>query len=158
MKKIVAVCALAILGIGAKAQVSGGFKLGANIGIPVGDIKDVSSFTAGADLAYQWRLAENFDLGIASGYHHFFGKNNVKDFGMVPIAASGQYSVSPNVFIGADLGYAFITNVGGNTGGFYYQPKVGYQNSNWEVYAGYKGVSDDINFGSVNLGFNYKFK
>lgn len=37
--------------------------------------------------------------------------------------------------------------------------KVGYQQSNWELYLGYKGVSKDSNtLGSVNLGFNFKFR
>lgn len=43
-------------------------------------------------------------------------------------------------------------------GGFYYQPKVGYQQPDWELYLGYKGVSDNGNIGSVNLGFNFKLK
>ena len=32
----------------------------------------------GLDAAYQWRLAENFDLGIATGYQHFFLKSDWK--------------------------------------------------------------------------------
>ena len=45
-----------------------------------------------------------------------------------------------------------------NDGGFYYQPKVGYQAEKYEVFAGYKGVSvDGGTFSSLNLGFNYKF-
>lgn len=81
------------------------------------------------------------------------------DAGYIPLAASAQYSVSPNFFIGADLGYGFLTGKYASGGGFYYQPKVGYQQSNWELYLGYKGVSKDSNtLGSVNLGFNFKFR
>nr|WP_238558352.1 hypothetical protein [Elizabethkingia anophelis] len=103
-------------------------------------------------------------MGIATGYQHFFVKSDWKDAGgsdagYIPLAASAQYSVSPNFFIGADLGYGFLTGKYASGGGFYYQPKVGYQQSNWELYLGYKGVSKDSNtLGSVNLGFNFKFR
>ena len=164
MKKSLLLGAFALLGFAASAQTTGQLKIGANIGIPVGDASDFSSFTMGLDAAYQWRLAENFDLGIATGYQHFFVKSDIKDAGgsdagYIPLAASAQYSISPNFFIGADLGYGFLTGKYASGGGFYYQPKVGYQQSNWELYLGYKGVSKDSNtLGSVNLGFNFKFR
>ncbi|HFK5563748.1 TPA: hypothetical protein ACGZ9C_003991 [Elizabethkingia anophelis] len=164
MKKSLLLGAFALLGFAASAQTTGQLKIGANIGIPVGDASDFSSFTLGLDAAYQWRLAENFDLGIATGYQHFFVKSDWKDAGgsdagYIPLAASAQYTVSPNFFIGADLGYGFLTGKYASGGGFYYQPKVGYQQSNWELYLGYKGVSKDSNtLGSVNLGFNFKFR
>lgn len=164
MKKSLLLGAFALLGFAANAQTTGQLKIGANVGIPVGDASDFSSFTLGLDAAYQWRLAENFDLGIATGYQHFFVKSDWKDAGgsdagYIPLAASAQYSVSPNFFIGADLGYGFLTGKYASGGGFYYQPKVGYQQSDWELYLGYKGVSKDSNtLGSVNLGFNFKFR
>ncbi|AQX02571.1 hypothetical protein [Elizabethkingia anophelis] len=164
MKKSLLLGAFALLGFAASAQTTGQLKIGANVGIPVGDASDFSSFTLGLDAAYQWRLAENFDLGIATGYQHFFVKSDWKDAGgsdagYIPLAASAQYSVSPNFFIGADLGYGFLTGKYASGGGFYYQPKVGYQQSDWELYLGYKGVSKDSNtLGSVNLGFNFKFR
>ncbi|AQW89421.1 outer membrane beta-barrel protein [Elizabethkingia anophelis] len=167
MKKTLLLGAFALLGFAASAQTTGQFKIGANVGIPVGDASDASNFTLGLDAAYQWRIAENFDLGIATGYHHFFGKNvtfmgytgKVKDFGFIPVAASAQYSIDPKFFIGADLGYGISTNSDVTKGGFYYQPKIGYQQPKWELYLGYKGISvDGGNIGSVNLGFNFKLK
>ena len=165
MKKLLMLGAFAFLGFAASAQTTGKFKIGANVGIPTGDASKISSFTVGVDAAYQWRLAQNFDLGLATGYQHFFGKSidtygggtyKVNDFGYIPLAASGQYSVSPNFFIGADLGYAFAVGKDVSGGGFYYQPKVGYQTDKYELYLGYKGVSDNGSIGSVNLGFNFK--
>lgn len=163
MKKTLLLGAFALLGFAASAQTTGQFKIGANIGVPVGDASNVTSFTIGVDAAYQWRIAENFDLGIATGYQHFFLKSDWKDagfsdFGYIPLAASAQYSIDPKFFIGADLGYGFATGKNSSGGGFYYQPKVGYQQPNWELYLGYKGVSDNGNIGSVNLGFNFKLK
>ncbi|KUY20315.1 hypothetical protein BAZ12_10110 [Elizabethkingia miricola] len=158
MKKSLLLGAFALLGFAASAQTTGQLKIGANVGIPVGNASDFSSFTLGLDGAYQWRLAENFDLGIATGYQHFFAKSGWSDFGFIPLAASAQYSIDPKFFIGADLGYGFFTGKGSSGGGFYYQPKVGYQQSDWELYLGYKGVSDNGNISSVNLGFNFKFR
>ncbi|MCT3844755.1 hypothetical protein HZQ52_07930 [Elizabethkingia anophelis] len=161
MKKILLLGAFALLGFAASAQTTGQFKIGANIGVPVGDASNLTSFTIGVDAAYQWRLAENFDLGIATGYQHFFIKSDYKDLGdkgYIPLAASAQYSIDPKFFIGADLGYAFWTGKYTSGGGFYYQPKVGYQQPNWELYLGYRGVSDNGTTGSVNLGFNFKLK
>ncbi|MCL1672684.1 outer membrane beta-barrel protein [Elizabethkingia ursingii] len=164
MKKSLLLGAFALLGFAASAQTTGQLKIGANIGIPVGDISNTTSFTMGLDAAYQWRLAENFDLGIATGYHHYFTKSKFKDaggkdYGFIPIAASAQYSIDPKFFIGADLGYGISTNSDMTKGGFYYQPKVGYQQPDWELYLGYKGISvDGGNVGSVNLGFNFKFR
>lgn len=173
MKKTLLLSAFTLLGLAVKAQTTAQFKAGAHVGIPVGDASKAYSFNAGVDLAYTWMLAENFNLGVTTGYSHYFSKDityytgigeNTKvtfkgvDGGIIPIAATAQYSISPNFFIGADLGYGIATNKDGK-GGFYYQPKVGYQQSNWELYAGYKGISrDGGTLGSVNLGFNFKFK
>lgn len=162
MKKLIFAAALLILGFGANAQTPGQFKAGVNVGIPVGDVADMSSFTAGADLAYLWNISENFQLGPTVGFQNYFLKSEFKDmdftdFNYVPVAASGQYSVVPNFFIGADLGYAFVTSGGEDGGGFYYMPKIGYQQSSWELYGGYRAVSNDVNFGAVNLGVNFKF-
>ncbi|WP_407480869.1 hypothetical protein [Elizabethkingia meningoseptica] len=163
MKKLLLLGAFASLGFAASAQTTGQLKIGANIGIPVGDASNVSSFTMGLDAAYQWRVAPNFDLGLATGYQHFFLKSKYKDwgasdFGYIPLAASAQYSIDPQFFIGADLGYGFATGKGSSGGGFYYQPKVGYQQPNWELYLAYKGISDNGSISSVNLGFNFKLK
>ncbi len=154
MKKLFLVGALALFGA-MNAQTTGNFKVGAHVGLPTGDIADFSSFNAGVDLAYQWNLAENFKLGVASGYSHYFGKNGWDGSGLIPVAATGQYTISPNFFLGADLGYGFFTQKGSD-GGFYYQPKVGYQKNNWEAYLGYKGVSlDGGTVSSVNVGVNF---
>lgn len=181
MKKFLLIAALGLFGVVSAQKTDGAFKLGAHVGIPVGDASKGSSFNLGADLAYTWRIAENFDLGITTGYTHFFGKSvtdttydllgnphttstSKLDLGFIPLAATGQYNFKGGVFIGADLGYAFATGKY-DKGGFYYQPKVGYTfQGKHDLYVSYKGISDKIkdtdvswNIGSVNLGYAYKF-
>jgi len=132
MKKLIFAAALLLIGVGANAQTPGQFKAGVNIGLPVGDAADVASFTAGADLAYLWNISENFQLGPTAGFQNYFIKSELKDLG------------------------AFVTS-GGGDGGFYYMPKLGYQQPSYEVYGGYRGVSNDGSISAINLGVNFKF-
>ena len=75
MRKILfSVAALFAFGA-ANAQDAGGFSLGAHVGAPMGDAKDAVSVNFGVDAAYMFPVAENFTLGIASGYTMFSGKN-----------------------------------------------------------------------------------
>ncbi|WP_068595915.1 hypothetical protein ACF3NR_04235 [Vaginella massiliensis] len=169
MKKLVLAAAVAVFGIaGVNAQTTG-VEGGVHVGIPVGDVSDVSSFNIGIDVAYLYPIAQNFKLGLASGYDHFIGKDDVDDFGFIPLAASAKFNPTQNFFVGADLGYAFATK-DNMDGGFYYQPKVGYSGAAVDVYGFYKGVAgkneyellnvkytNDWNIGSVGVGVAYKF-
>ncbi|WP_432671617.1 hypothetical protein [Flavobacterium sp. SM2513] len=162
-------------------------KVGLDAGIPMGDIKDGSSFNLGANAAYMWTgVAEGLDVGAGVSYNTYFAKEieyfdgfeNVKEKGdnanFLPIYATANYSFTENIFAGADLGYA-VGLTDGIDGGFYYQPKVGYQTEMFEVFIGYKGLSSEQTatfddgfggtasitattvFSSINVGFNYKF-
>ncbi|WP_294218956.1 hypothetical protein [uncultured Chryseobacterium sp.] len=165
MKKLVLLGAFALFGGVAHAQE--GFKLGGHIGIPVSDAGDVSSFTLGIDGAYMWNIVKGLDLGVATGYSHFFGKDRFDDFGFIPVAVAGKYKFSgAPVFVGLDLGYG-ISVKDGVDGGFYAQPKFGYQMSTGELYLGYQTISNkrDLgparyswNVGAVNLGYNFFLK
>ncbi len=163
MKKLFLVGALALF---ASMNAQSGLKLGANIGLPVGDSGDYNSFTAGIDVSYLWPVAAEFNVGLASGVQFWFGKEyTIPGYGtvkadtstMIPIAASGQYRFTPEFSLGADLGYAFFTESGAD-GGFYYAPKAAYHFGPSEVNLSYRGVSvSGGNVGSVNLGYAYSF-
>lgn len=162
--------AIALMGTFAQAQ-EGHFKLGAHVGLPVGDAGDAFSFNAGVDAAYVWTLNDKFDVGLTTGYSNYFGKTYTfntgfgvieiegADLGIVPVAATGQYNFDGGFNIGADLGYAFYVSDGADGGGFYYQPKIGYTfGEKSSAYLGYKGVSDNgSTLSSINLGYAYKF-
>lgn len=165
MKKII-LSAVAVFAFGFANAQEGNFKVGAHVGLPMGDIKDGYSLNIGADVAYVWNVADKFSAGVTTGYSTYLGKTvdiagigsfKAENSGFVPIAVTGQYSVSDDLFLGADLGYAIFTGSDSSNGGFYYQPKFGYQAEKFEVYAGYKGISvDGGSFSSINLGFNFK--
>ncbi|MDY3318360.1 hypothetical protein PG593_05995 [Riemerella anatipestifer] len=164
MKKLFLAGALALFGA-VNAQSNGHFKLGANVSLPVGDFGKVSSIGIGADLGYMFNVAKDFELGAVTGYTHFLGKEyktpfgtlKADSYGVIPVAASAKYNVTPEFFLGTDLGVAFSTVKDSGTL-FYYNPKVGYQFSNNEVALSYKGFSQNGgSLGAVSLGYFYNF-
>ena len=174
MKKLFLTGALALFGLMSAQKTDSGFRLGVNAGILVGDFGKLTTFTAGVDVAYLYPLAENFRLGVATGYSHYFGKktktdlilvtlkNEVPDVGIIPVAATAEYTFGgSNVFLGADLGYAFFTkkDFKNENGSFYYQPKLGYSfDKKHDLYFSYKGFTrNNISAGSINLGYAYNF-
>ena len=174
MKKLFLTGALALFGLMNAQKTESGIRLGVNAGIPVGDFGKLTTFTAGVDLAYLYPLAENFRLGVATGYSHYFGKktktdlilvtlkNEVPDVGIIPVAATAEFTLGDsNVFLGADLGYAFFTkkDFKNENGSFYYQPKLGYSfDKRHDLYFSYKGFTrNNANAGSINLGYAYNF-
>src|SRR5690606_41200611 len=102
------------------------FKAGVKVGVPIGDVADFSSVTAGVDFRGQYLVNPNFGIGIASGYSHFFGKDGADDFGLIPLAGFARYyPQTEGIFFGADFGYGFLTNVENIDGGLYLNPQIG---------------------------------
>ncbi len=138
-------------------------KAGLTAGIPVGDASDISSFTLGAEVRGQYLFNPNFAIGLASGYNHFFAKDQFEDFGMVPVAGFFRYYFTPNgLFLGTDLGYGFLTNVENNEGGLYINPQIGYHNRDWNIYAFYQNTfaENNVDLQTVGIGatYNIRFK
>lgn len=172
MKKIL-LTAIAVVGFGfaAQAQDEGGFRVGIHAGLPMGDAGDIYSFNAGVDVAYTWPIADSFTAGVTTGYSYFAGKENditipgggtitapKVNGAFVPVAATGKYELSEKIFLGADLGYALYVGDGEGDGGFYYQPKVGFQTEMIDIFLGYKGIAvDGVTISSINIGAAYKF-
>jgi hypothetical protein len=161
------------------AQMNNMIKVGATAGIAVPS--DNVSAAVGVDVAYQNLITPGFGLGIATGYTHYFGKDNNgysnNDVGVVPVAALFRvYPKQTGFYFGADLGYGFLvgdekvatnSTVNRPDGGFYLKPEIGYHNQYWnffvqyqKVFAGSNGdiaspASQDYNVGSIGAGFSY---
>lgn len=165
MKKLFLAGAFALLGLSTVNAQEAGFRLGAHVGLPMGDAGDAYSFKLGADVAYMWPVADSFNLGVASGYQAWLGKDisyagfsyKVPTLSMIPIALSGEYKIADNFGIGADLGYGFVFADGNSDGGFYYQPKLSYSlGDNGALWLGYQGVSKDgFTNSALNLGYTF---
>ena len=161
------------------ASMNNMIKVGATAGLAVP--ADNLSAAIGVDVAYQNLITPGFGLGIATGYTHYFGKDNNgyknNDVGVVPVAALIRvYPKQTGFYFGADLGYGFLVGddmVASNStvsrpdGGFYLKPEIGYHNRDWnfflqyqKVFAGSNGdiagpASQDYNVGSIGAGFSY---
>ncbi|WP_075340885.1 outer membrane beta-barrel protein [Tenacibaculum agarivorans] len=162
MKKLLLTIAVIALGFTANAQ-KAGFNVGANLGLPIGDASDLSSFVLGVEANYLFEASEEFLVGPSLSFVNYFGKDVEilgvsvsSDANFLPIAAAARYMLSEEFSLGADLGYAIGLNTG-NEGGFYYRPMVGYNISEKVMLqATYSGVSADG--GSLsNIGLGVMF-
>ena len=136
-------------------------KAGITAGAPVGDAADAASFNLGLDLRGQYLFNPNFAIGVVSGYTHYFGKDNVDDFGVIPLAGFARYYFTKSgIFIGADLGYGFLSNVEDNGGGLYLNPQIGYHNRDWNIYGFYQNTfaENDVDIQSVGVGVTYNIR
>ena len=136
-------------------------KAGLTAGVPVGDANDFASFNVGVDLRGQYLFNPNFAIGIASGYTHFFGKEGIDDFGVIPLAGFVRYYFTPKgLFFGSDFGYGFLTDVDDNEGGLYINPQIGYHNRDWNIYAFYQNTfaENDLDLRSVGIGATYNIR
>ena len=151
-----------------KVGVNGGFAVPA----------ENASANIGVDLSYQNLITPGFGLGIATGYSHYFGKDNngIKnnDFGVVPVAALIRiYPKQMGFYLGTDIGYGFIVgdkNVASNDpthrpdGGLYIKPEIGYHNKDWnfavqyqKTFTGDKGeiLNQKYSAGAIGVGVGY---
>ncbi|MHA6698141.1 hypothetical protein [Chryseobacterium sp. A301] len=157
-------------------------KVGVNAGAAVP--AENASAAVGVEVAYQNLITPGFGLGVATGYSHYFGRENDvngvtvnnNDFGVVPVAALIRvYPRQTGFYLGTDVGYGFITGddkVASNTGlmvdrpdgGFYIKPEIGYHNQDWnfsvqyqKVFTGDKGEIGDqkYNAGALGVGVSY---
>ncbi|MDU8887272.1 outer membrane beta-barrel protein [Yeosuana sp. MJ-SS3] len=143
-----------------------GFKVGANVGLPIGDASDGYSFNITLDVNFIWEVSEDFGAGIATGYSHNFGESvnlspgisiDIDDASFIPISGAARYNVSEKFVLGADLGYSIGISPSGNDGGFYYAPRMQYALSeSLDLVAAYRGVSlDGGSLDVITLGLEF---
>ena len=163
MKKFLLTIAMVAFGFAANAQ-DGEFNAGVNLGLPVGDVSDFSSFALGAEVNYLFSVSDDFKVGPSVSFVNYFGKDFTiggvtvpgSDASFLPIAAAGRFAISEDFTLGADVGYAVGINEG-NDGGFYYRPMVGYNISEKiMLQATYSGVSND-GATAANIGLGVMF-
>ncbi|KQR92420.1 hypothetical protein ASG01_10860 [Chryseobacterium sp. Leaf180] len=178
LKQTMATAAILAAGVlsAQSAEMNNMIKVGATVGVAVP--QDNLSMAVGVDVAYQNLITPGFGLGIATGYTHYFGKENGgydnNDVGVVPVAALFRiYPKQTGFYFGADLGYGFLVGndrVASNyvadrpSGGFYLKPEIGYHNRDWNFFVQYQKVftgstgdvvNQDYNVGSIGAGFSY---
>lgn len=157
MKKLFLFAAVAVLGFTANAQ---DFKVGAFVGLPIGDAGDVYSLGFGADVSALWEVSDAFKAGATVGLSASTVKSDYSDFidtaMFLPVSASGRYSFSDDFTGGLDLGYAVGVSKD-NDGGFYYAPRLQYGVSeSLDIVLAYRGISaDGGSFDTITLGVEF---
>ncbi len=151
---------------------TGGFKVGANIGLPLQEAGDIASFNIGVDIAWLWEVAPNIEVGGLTGFTQFFGDGSYdkienpidagdyatklaakyttvvehySDESFIPVAATGRYYFnSRKMYAGLDLGYA-INIAGDADGGFYFRPKFAWNFGKINLVGSFQRISGGVN-------------
>jgi len=148
MKKLFLSMVVAAFGFGV-ANAQEGFKAGAHIGVPVGNASDYFGVNFGAEVSYLYPVMDNLHVGGIAGLDLYSGKEitgtgtKLKGLTLLPVGASAQYDFLEQFFAGVDLGYALSLSKDYD-GGFFFQPKGGWQNEDFQAFVFIKGVSSGV--------------
>jgi len=158
MKKLCLVAFVAIFSF-STANAQGNLEATAEVGFVIGDASDFTSLSVGAALAYLFEVSDDFQAGPEIGYTNYFGKDftsgsitfKTDDFGVVPILAKAQYSLTDQINAEGGAGYAVFTGDGGG-GEFTWRVGGSYEFSDgWRAAAGYNSITGDG--GSIDAFF-----
>uniref|UniRef100_UPI0039A782E7 hypothetical protein n=1 Tax=Ornithobacterium rhinotracheale TaxID=28251 RepID=UPI0039A782E7 len=158
MKKLSTLMLLIFASLFVNAQKKGTdwVKVGLHAGIPLADTKDTSSVVLGVDAKYQFLDLKSFGLGLATGYTHYFKKNDAENIGLLPVAALLRYYPTRRFFLGADVGVGVAFLKEDTKAGFYYRPEIGYHDNKWNIFLFYQGAAvKENNIGAAGVGVNY---
>ena len=176
---VIAVAGLLFSG-SAKAQKATGydsqgfrFGIGAEAGIPTGDIRPASHFALGGTARLQYDLKGPVSLMLTSGYTNFFGRDytvtsttsnstttvgyKASDYGIIPLKAGLKVFPTHNFYISGEAGAGFETRndiYGDKHTKLILSPGIGFAESHTGLdiglrYDNYSGQG--ANFGQVAL-------
>jgi len=145
--------------------------IGANLGIPT---SDSYSFAAGIDARIQFDVTKQLSVPVATGYTHFFAKDNVSylpgenlpDYGYIPVKTGLKYFFDPSgsgIYAMGEVGAAIGVSDHAKTT-FLYAPTLGYSWSNGlDLGVKYENTGKSVDFrgsntGQVALRIAYGFK
>jgi len=115
--------------------------VGANLGIPTSDLY---GFAAGVDLRLQFDVTKQLSVPVATGYNHFFAKDNaffrpngadvqsLPDYGYIPVKTGLKYFFDPSgsgIYAMGEVGAAIGVSDHAKTT-LLYAPTLGYSWSN----------------------------
>ncbi len=112
------------------------FGLGGTISLPIGDLKEATSYGVGFEIQPSYSFTQNVEGFLQTGVNVFKGKEY---FGTatnsllhVPILVGARFKTN-HFFAGAGVGYGLWTSDGQSSNGFTYSPQVGYDGGKIEV-------------------------
>ena len=154
------------------AQGKPSLSIGAELGIPVGDLNNTQKIGVGGSLKAAFPLFDGGAFTLSGGYISFSGdeyngpgnlivKRPALNF--IPIKAGLKYQFAPGGFyMEPQLGYTAISTPNDNTsakGGFTYAYNIGYMiNNQFDISTRYEGVSrNNSNLNHIGFRLAYNF-
>lgn len=141
------------------------FSVGADAGIPTGNLTIGSNFVLGGTIRGHYGLSDNFALTLTSGADHFFSKINpatgkkFDSFGIIPVKAGFKEFFVPNIYLAAEAGWAVEeTDSGAGNKKFLASPGAGWANSHWDIglrYDQYIGQADPYGFVALRVAYGF---
>ena len=163
MKKLLLIAALAVSSV-SFAQDKGSskplsFSVGAELGMPIGDAAEVTSFVGGVTAQLDYSVASQVSLTLNTGYGKFFGKDGGDGFGAIPFLAGVKYHFNDQFYGSAQLGMTFTSSEGESNSSFTYAPGIGYKASDKiDVLLKYTTISEqgfDLSAVGIRLAYNF---
>ena len=139
-------------------------KLGVNAALPIADLAETHTAGIGLDLGIQFLETKANGIGLKVGLINYFGKENIDDAVVIPLAAMWRYyPKSVGLFLGMEAGYAFVSGLPGTTGGAFVRPQIGLHYYDWNFFGYYdyiaKGeTSSDLQAIGIGITYNLRFK
>ena len=115
------------------------FGIGTAISLPVGDLKEGTSYGIGVEIQPSYAFTENIEAFLQAGVHVFKNKSGFGDADNLlnlPAQVGARYKMS-GFFAGAGVGYGRWSSTGESLSGFMYSPQIGYDGGKIEVGAHY---------------------
>ena len=111
-------------------------KLTFSAGPEVGFVADFNNllwgFGIGGTAQVEFSLKNKINGTATAGFITYFGKSTgvgvkAKNVSVVPVRVGGRYYVSPQFYLGAQVGFGFMNFAGTSRTKFAYSPQVGYK-------------------------------
>jgi hypothetical protein len=141
--------------------------VGADAGIPTGNLRIGSTFVLGGTPSLLYGITNNFAVTLTSGADHFLSKyipgtnKRYDSFGVIPIKAGFKEFFIPNVYVAAEGGVAFEqVDSGPGNKKFLLSPAIGVANKHWDVgvrYDNYAGQNDNYGFVALRIVYGFAF-
>lgn len=138
------------------------FGINGGVSLPLGDLKETTSYGVGIDLQPSFLLSEQIEAYIHAGLHVFQGKSEwggeAASVLHIPVLAGARFYVLGGFFAGAAVGYGRYSGGDASLGGLCYKPAIGYGANNYDISLQYSSTQASGNtFSFVGLSVCRKF-
>lgn len=139
-------------------------KLGVNMAVPFSELGKDHNVGLGLDLGIQFLETKASGIGLKVGYLNYFGKSGKSDAAIIPVALMFRhYPKSVGIFLGLEVGYAFVSGIDQTDGGAFTRPQLGLHYYDWNFFGFYDHILIEENIGDLQaIGFgityNIRFK